>query len=312
MPRLCAAVLLVITVAATPALAWNKPTHQIIGAIAYDVLKQDGPATIPRVVNVLKRHPQYDTFAKRLETVPAADRDRYLFMQAARWPDDARDNKAYHHGPWHYINNPVVAQGYTAKRAAPAASNILTALDDNVESVKRGTEAEKAIAVCWLMHLVGDLHQPLHAVSYFNADHPSGDKGGNGFYVRVSEGRAVIDMHSLWDGLLGSSQTYRATGNAAIELRRRPDFARAKLTELKATNAKAWADESVKISRDMVYAGGTLKGGTDRTAGPVLPDGYAKRAKAIAERRVVLAGYKLAEALKRATLSGKSGAGGSP
>jgi hypothetical protein len=50
-----------VTVPAPRALAWNKPTHMIVGAIAYDVLKQDSPATIARVLELLKSHPEYDT-----------------------------------------------------------------------------------------------------------------------------------------------------------------------------------------------------------------------------------------------------------
>jgi hypothetical protein len=106
----------------------------VIGAIAYDVLKQDSPETIARVVEILRHHPEYGTFAKRLEMVPAEDRDRYLFMQAPRWPDDVRDNKAYHHGPWHYINNPIYGKEQPPRedRPWPAASpNILTAFAQN-------------------------------------------------------------------------------------------------------------------------------------------------------------------------------------
>jgi hypothetical protein len=69
---------------APPALAWNKPTHRVISAIAYDVPKEDRPEKIARVVEILKHHPEYDVVAKRLETVSAEDRDRYLFMQTAR------------------------------------------------------------------------------------------------------------------------------------------------------------------------------------------------------------------------------------
>jgi hypothetical protein len=102
-------------------------------------------------------------------------------------------------------------------------------------------------------------------------------------------------LHSLWDGLLGNDQKYRGAGNLAIELRNRPDFAREKLTELKAAPAfalrgndraeEAWCKESVTIAQDVVYAGGTLKGGTDRSNGPVLPDGYAKQVAPARARR---------------------------
>jgi hypothetical protein len=63
------------------------------------------------------------------------------------------------------------------------------------------------------------------------------------------------------------------------------------------------------LARDIAYAAGTLKGGTDRSDGPVLPNGYAKQAKAIAERRVVLAGYRLAVVLGGAVTGGAGSAG---
>jgi hypothetical protein len=127
-------------------------------------------------------------------------------------------------------------------------------------------DAEKAIGVCWLLHLVGDLHQPLHAVSYYDEEHPNGDKGGNGFFVRAKEGGAVINLHQFWDCLLGNDQKYRGAGNLAIELRNRPDFARDKLKELgggdPAINTRdsatdAWCKESMANAEDVAYAGDT-------------------------------------------------------
>src|SRR5687768_6177329 len=103
--RVCVAAVVFVAALTRPVLAWNKPTHQVIAAIAYDVLKQEHPETIARVVELLKAHPQYDTFMIRLQTVTEEDRDRYLFMQAARWPDDVRDNRTFHRSPWHYVNN---------------------------------------------------------------------------------------------------------------------------------------------------------------------------------------------------------------
>jgi hypothetical protein len=151
------------------------------------------------------------------------------------------------------------------------------------------------------MHLIGDMHQPLHTVALFGGDWPNGDKGGNAFFIRAREGGAVINLHQFWDGLLGNDQKYRGAGNLAIELRNRPEFAREKLGELNATEAPLWCDESVNLAREVAYLDGTLNGGKDRTAGPVLPDGYAKQAKAVAERRVVVAGYRLAETLTAVT-----------
>jgi hypothetical protein len=55
--------------------------------------------------------------------------------------------------------------------------------------------------------------------------------------VRVAENRAVINLDQLWDGLLRGGQSYRNTGNIAIELRKQAEFAHEKLAELSDTAA---------------------------------------------------------------------------
>jgi hypothetical protein len=71
----------------------------VLAAIAIEVLKQDDPETLARVLDTLRQHPQYtDRFAHKLESRPPEDRDLYLFMLAARWPDDVRRNAEYHRG----------------------------------------------------------------------------------------------------------------------------------------------------------------------------------------------------------------------
>src|SRR4051812_25571362 len=76
-------------------LAWNTPGHMIVGAIAYDVLARDDPDTVARLVTLMHFHPQWELFQQRMQAVPEADRDRYLFMLAGRWPDDIRDNPEF-------------------------------------------------------------------------------------------------------------------------------------------------------------------------------------------------------------------------
>jgi hypothetical protein len=89
--------------------------------------------------------------------------------------------------------------------------------------------------------------------------------------------------------------------NRAIALRNRPEFAREKLTELGEKDFDTWVKkESHDLARKVAYQGGELKGSPDKEEAPVLPDGYTKKAKAVAERRIVLAGYRLAELLKKA------------
>lgn len=285
------------------ALAWNKPGHMVTGAIAYDLLKREHPQALARVLDLLRQHPQYaDIWANRLDAVPPENRDRYLFMIAARWADDIRDNRTYHRGPWHYVNFPIVAPADEGRLTPPepAPENILSAITENRTVLDSERPAgEKAVALAWLFHLVGDVHQPLHATAYFSSDQwPKGDKGGNDFHVRVKPDRAVVNLHSLWDGLILGSQSYQAVSNEAIRLRNRPEFARAKLAELEVKDPEQWARESYRLAVEVAYQNRTLRGGTDRSDGPVLPNGYTDAAKAAAERRIVLAGYRLADVLK--------------
>jgi len=88
----------------------------------------------------------------------------------------------------------------------PLAVNILTAIAENERIVRSGTEPEKrVIALTWLIHLVGDIHQPLHSVQIFTTDYPNGDRGGNLICVRPSESGKPMNLHRLWDSLLTST-----------------------------------------------------------------------------------------------------------
>jgi len=85
--------------------------------------------------------------------------------------------------------------------------NILTAMAENGRIVKNETDPElKAIALAWLFHLVGDIHQPLHTAQLFTVDYPKGDRGGNEICVRVTQQGQPMDLHRFWDGVITSSQ----------------------------------------------------------------------------------------------------------
>ncbi len=97
--------ILLVLVAVSSALAWNKAGHMVSGAMAYADLKQTSPQTLARLIALLKTHPHFETkWAPRLTqlNLSSEEQDLYLFMLAARWPDDIRGDPAFHHGPWHY------------------------------------------------------------------------------------------------------------------------------------------------------------------------------------------------------------------
>ena len=223
-------------------------------------------------------------------------------MLAARWPDDIRGKKKYDHPKWHYINYPFKPAGQpdSVKPAEHAEENIVEAYRLNLKKLHKGTGEEQAVALCWVFHLIGDVHQPLHVTALFTTDYPNGDKGGNLVFIRVKEGNKPIKLHFFWDGLILGSMNVTTVRNLAAKLRARPEFARDKLTELKETDFEKWAKvESFGQAREVAYLDGKLKGGKDADSAPVLPAGYAKKAKAVAERQIILAGYRLADVLKK-------------
>ena len=162
------------------------------GIIAYQVLQQENPQSIEKVRVVLEKLPWYaNQWQARLQDVPAAERGLVLFMQAARWPDDIRtQDKAQNKPPWHYFNLPFKPEGQptTVQIREPEPVSILTALAENEGVVKNENDGErKAIALAWLFHLVGDIHQPLHTAQLFTVEYPQGDRGGNQICVRVTQ-----------------------------------------------------------------------------------------------------------------------------
>jgi hypothetical protein len=187
--------------------------------------------------------------------------------------------------------------------------NILTALAENERVVKNEIDysERRAIALAWLFHLVGDIHQPLHTAQLFTVDYPKGDRGGNEICVRVTQAGQPMDLHRFWDGVITSSQNLTRLRNEATALRNRQEFQRSQLTELASTDFESWAKESFEVATKFAYRnGGRIgiprggnKDSTTVTAAPLLPVGYVVSARRIADRRMVLAGYRLADLLGR-------------
>ncbi len=212
--------------AAGPGLAWNRAGHMATGSIAFDDLQRNAPATVARVVAILRQHPQYESLWKpQLAGMSEPDQERYLFMLAARWPDDIRGNGAFDHPEWHYIDYPYKPPGQPASIPAPSppADNLVTAFQRNVAVIQSAApESQKAIALCWIFHLIGDAHQPLHTVSLFTTQFPQGDRGGNLFYIRLSSTSSQTEnLHAYWDNLLLTDDRYNAGSGARPGARER-------------------------------------------------------------------------------------------
>ena len=187
--------------------------------------------------------------------------------------------------------------------------NIIEALQRSTSRMKQTdtTPQEKAIDLCWIMHLVGDLHQPLHATALFSVQgFPRGDRGGNLIKLTSS-----WNLHSFWDGAAGTDKSLSVIDRRAKEWTSDSTLAAIGQTAAQETDIQAWLHESHKLAWEFAYdkeilealveQESQLKGEQTLESGMskiTLTDDYREMAKEVARERVVRAGFRLAEAIK--------------
>lgn len=319
--KLKLAIWLSIFLVAPPAFAWNALGHKVVAEIAWHELNPDQRM---RVVNILRRHPRFDAdFAgKMTDDVLRGNKtmqDQWIFQHAATWPDIARglpkgERGKYDRPVWHYVNYPLYLNLQDRRDLGELAVNlsfdytldedrkqfnILQAIKYSREAIgsKAGPET-KALAYCWLFHLIGDLHQPLHSTALFSIDHfPNGDRGGN--EIKLTRGG---NLHSLWDNLLGRQYFMRDVTRAVVELSDQQRFGDEWATAGHETNPRKWADESHELCESFVYDAVILNAIRSMPAGAEiakieLPDPYFKAAGEHARKRIIAAGLRLASVL---------------
>jgi hypothetical protein len=326
MKQLSVIVLAAVMLMSVPraAQAWNETGHMTAAAVAWRQLDE---AQRRQVGELLKQHPHYEKFlAARVPE--GVNVNEWAFMRAAVWSDWVRparpgnadaevfkgpDITSYHRGEWHYIDKPwVVPQDVKkvdpATRPAatrPVRENVVTALNTNAKILTdaNAKPVDRAVALCWVIHLAGDVHQPLHAISMYSQEYPDGDRGGNADVIRADGN--VLRVHSYWDGILGNSDAYDAVKFLAGGILNDPQLARPKLHELAERPAFAqWADESYRWAIALAYLNGRLRTAhadayfdkriNDADVPPV-PHSYYANARELSRRRIALAGYRLAE-----------------
>lgn len=311
--------LLVFLCLPSPAWAWNALGHKVIAEIAWRQLK---PEQRKAIVEVLRHHPRFDKdFVAKMDdkalTGDKAVEDEWIFQQAATWPDIIRKNPEFDHPTWHYVDFPIylnpsdeqamagklpvnLAADYPTK-LPPEKWNVLQALAHCQEVIRgKAGAAEKAVAYCWIMHLVGDLHQPLHSTALFSVKRfPEGDRGGND--IPLVRGK---NLHALCDDLLGRQYYFREVTKAVAELSNRTKFSREWDSAAQVSDPIQWAHESHGICRMLVYHDAILNAvkntPTNVELAPIaLPDAYYQAAGTEARRRVVAAGVRLGDVLDR-------------
>lgn len=270
----------------------------IIAAIAYRDLSAEDKA---KVTSILKHHPEYSKWKKGYRSgTPNLDLATYIFMKASLWPDEIRrSGNQFDHPNWHFINYPLEAPSFPLKPGPFPDDDVLFGISECIEVLDDDTQtlSQKAVYLSWLIHLTGDIHQPLHCSALINDTYhpPKGDKGGNDFYVKPNT--AGVKLHAVWDHGLGSTVNPRDQLNDAISLG--ASFARSALPELQANDApEEWSKESRALAIEKGYLNGQLHGSKTKTNAPKLPSGYTAEVKSVSEKQAARAGYRLADLVR--------------
>jgi hypothetical protein len=277
------------------AQAWGDPGHILIAAEAYRELS---PEVQAQVFEVLKAHPNFEKWEKVYHPNTNMDLPTYVFLRCSTWPDEIRGSGIqYDHPNWHFMDYPLRPPSFPFEPAPLPTNDVLfgVAQCEKVLSDTNANPEARAAYLSYMVHLVGDMHQPLHCASYFTDAYPKGDRGGNDFYVSING--VGLRLHGIWDGLLGSGVNRRALWNYAVALQTK--FPRSSLPELTAdTTPTSWSLEGRKLAIQYGYLNGDLKGSRNQDDAPPLPPGYMAAAKDVAEHQAAKAGYRLADEIQ--------------
>jgi hypothetical protein len=293
-----------VLVLSRPASAWNAHGHMAVAGVAYTRLTPD---VRKKVDGLLRFNPDYETW---VANVASERRGVVAFMMAATWPDKIREDRAHTrsgdqssgpnatrnigyaddlvHGYWHYIDVPFSPDG-TPLGSVPAP-NVETQIAAFRAALASSSTSDdvKSYDLVWLLHLVGDVHQPLHAVSRFDREEPRGDRGGND--VKICDPTCGTNLHYFWDDALGMGTDPQAAIDEASQLPT-PDRRLAGIAD-----EGKWVEESFQLAKTAVYIEPVGIG-----PGPFTVDEkYKGHARAIAVNRVALAGARLANLLNDA------------
>ena len=274
--------LIVLSLLLCPSLAtaWNGAGHRLAAVIAWQQLS---PATQTFVSEALARHPDYERWVARARSgEPGA-----IFAEAATWPDDIRNDPRFFDDPrdtptellpgfpdmarhkrWHYVD--VDRHGQVVAGEADRQIEHLSSLLRST-----GKKGQISYAFPWLLHLVADIHQPLHVGRH-------GDEGGNAVEIENPFNKRLpfASLHLYWDDLPGPPwlRGARLEKTARRLMDDHPPPTPGTVAQ--------WRAESHAL---LVGAYPTAHG----SLLPIVTEDFNRRAHATANRRIVDAGYRL-------------------
>jgi len=296
---------------ASPAPAWWCEGHQVVALIAANHLS---PSAQAGVAALLQSHPVDASLHRFCQSPPDN-----LMADASTWADDVKHIEQT--GTWHYMDIPLGQKHGDPEQwchpVGPANNGeersgcILSALRYNLNILHNNKEsdAERAKALRYLIHLVGDLHQPLHTTA-------NNDQGGNCTPVQFFDEPKISNLHSVWDGMI-FNRDLASTGTSLMDEARSLDqkfSSKSQAWTKHGIQFDQWAWEGHKIAQAVTYGDLT----PEMTPEPYDPrpnckleaekhgalhlkvaDVYQRESAPVVEEQLAKAGYRLAEVLNQ-------------
>lgn len=229
------------------------------------------------------------------------------FVTASCWPDDIADQGLKAFAAWHasaYPYDPTNVLSPLEKESiikSREGKNCIFAIEECMKTLSdpKASDWSKALMLRLLIHIVGDIHQPLHCTTFFSADFPQGDRAGTRFPIQW-EGQEKKNLHAFWDSMcgLGSIRPMRPldwAGETFINLlveELTSFYPEKSFPELSNMDLDQWREESYKLGSTVAYQG--IK------PGEAPSKSYITKGQEVAGKRITLAGYRLAKLLNSA------------
>ncbi len=304
---LCAGILMLLSI---PALAWDETGHKITSYIAWQQMTPDVRERVVKILLAAPEDSQIGTFYLPYGSRSEETRKREFFMLMATWGDIIRDRnfavryKKYHKEDWHYADGLWTSKSGRIENLMPPVNGGKAVVKmAELDKLIRGNapDAQKAVAIAWLEHLIGDIHQPLHSSSRVTDLEPEGDRGGNSFLLtpQGTERNSQVNLHSYWDGIVSRNKPNSNSDcdaeyidPIAKKIMKKHPFDKMR-GRLATGNYTGWAQESQLASQTDVFS-------PDLIRFQMPSDKYKKKALKLAEERLALAGYRMGELLNQA------------
>ncbi|MEO6656263.1 MAG: S1/P1 nuclease [Pyrinomonadaceae bacterium] len=287
-----------------PAFAWDETGHKITAYIGWQRMTPEVREKVIKTLLAAPEDSQIGTFYMPYGSRTSESRKREYFMLMATWADiirdkafDTRFNK-YHKGNWHYADTfwqwkdgkAVIIEN---KDESGLAMQKLKDFDQLIRG--NASDAEKAVAIAWLEHLIGDIHQPLHTSAKVTDSNPKGDQGGNLFFLtpKGTPRDKQENLHWFWDSIVGRySPNSKDQCEAdyldplAQDIMKLYSYEKMK-DKISPDKFDVWAKESLDVATTEVYK--------DIKWYEMPSDKYKKKAFEIAQQRLALAGYRMGD-----------------